>query len=164
MLHTVPSHRRHSAPSDGETRLDCLLVRTIDGSQAVVALRDVAAIEELDAAGIVGTNGHFLARLGGRPVPLLDVSADLRRKTVLVFRDGARQVGLVVAAIIDIVRRDAAGAAALRRIEPAALFVQAYAGLDLSAHLARPSVAARLRRFLRPFAGPRGAALTGSPR
>ncbi len=94
--------------SDGERMAMLLFKAEADGPPIAVPLALVARLEEIDAKDIEISDGKPVVQYRGKLMPLVPVDescaiAKTGHQPTLVFADGDRTMGLVVAEIVDIV-------------------------------------------------------------
>jgi len=131
-------------------RTSFLLFRTGDDGIKAVPLERLERIEVIETANIALAGKYFVAKFHGDQIPLLCFGEDetwqaKRKQTVLVFRDGNREIGLVVKTAMDIIQGEPQtglipgqdGSIAVRGeqaqiVDPRPFFTRAFAGDDLS--------------------------------
>jgi two-component system chemotaxis sensor kinase CheA len=95
--------------SGDKDRIALLLFKgDVDGPPMAVPLSLVARLEEIDCESIETSDGKPVVQYRGKLMPLVPIEASLPIKTegrqpTLVFAEGERSMGLVVAEIIDII-------------------------------------------------------------
>ncbi|NNG05999.1 MAG: response regulator [Inquilinus sp.] len=99
-----------------DERVALLLFRSGAGAPKAVPLALVARLEDIDLEKIETSNGTMVIQYRGRLMPLIPFDgkfdlaaacqdAENQRRSVLVFADGDRSMGLIVDEIIDIVEQ-----------------------------------------------------------
>ncbi len=97
----------HHDGKDKKQITSLLLFHAGDGAPMAVPLALIARLEQINTSNIEQAGGRALIQYRGQLMPLLpltdNVNMDLPQKSVLVFADRDRSLGIVVDEIIDIV-------------------------------------------------------------
>ncbi len=93
---------------DGESIALLLFKGEADGSPMAVPLSLVARLEEIECEAIESSDGKPVVQYRGKLMPLVPINPELPiksegRQPTLVFAEGERSMGLVVAEILDII-------------------------------------------------------------